>query len=261
MATVSQVEKVLFDAFPRDRAEGWDRPGLLVGNPSRDVTGVACALDVTPDAIRVASERGCNVLVTHHPAFLEPPVPVTPDVASSSLAGACVYQACERGVSLIAMHTNLDRSQAALDRIAHILDYPARGRVEMPDGYGALLDGGASTVSDVALRCSERLGRIPRIWGDPAAPAGRIGFFSGSLGSLGREALAAGCSCVIAGECGYHVTLDLEAAGLAVILVGHDVSELPFAGLLSEVIGDALPDIPVVVLREHVNWRTNAAGA
>lgn len=260
MTTVSEIEQVLYQAFPRDLAEEWDRPGLSVGNPHDEVHGVACALDVTPESIGRAAERGCDVLVTHHPVFLDPPAAYSADALTSSLAGACVYQAARLGISLIAMHTNLDRSRQALELLSQTIGYPLVGRLEEPDGFGAVLDAGSSVVSDVAARCAEGFGRSPRVWGDIGKPARRVAFCSGSLGSLRREALGRGCDCVVAGECGYHVALDLEEAGLAVILLGHDVSELPFAGLLARTIGDSLPGLDVVVLDERVHWQTHTTG-
>ncbi len=46
---------------------------MTVGDPARLVTGVAVALDPTVEAIENAANAGANVLVTHHPAFLQPP--------------------------------------------------------------------------------------------------------------------------------------------------------------------------------------------
>ena len=71
--SVGALEAALFRAFPKEDVEDWDRAGLTVGDPSRQVTRVAVALDPTVAAIHEAASRGANVLVTHHPAFLDPP--------------------------------------------------------------------------------------------------------------------------------------------------------------------------------------------
>ena len=59
--------------MPAADAEDWDRTGMTVGDPARLVEKVAVALDPTPEAVREAAARGANVLVTHHPAYLEAP--------------------------------------------------------------------------------------------------------------------------------------------------------------------------------------------
>ena len=108
---VRDLERLVFERFPRQLAESWDRPGLSVGDPTEEVACIACALDPTPTNVRAAASLGANVLLTHHPAFLDPPFPMTPEARTSSQGGAAAYEAARLGVSLIAMHTNLDRSE------------------------------------------------------------------------------------------------------------------------------------------------------
>lgn len=148
---VSDIVNLLFSQYDVALAEPWDKPGLSVGSPSARVEAIACALDPTPTNIRLAKESGANVLVTHHPAFLEPPFPITPEAGTSSIGGASVYEAARLGVSLIAMHTNLDRSEDALDLIADKLSLGRIGRLQEPDGFGALLDASSLTLSELAV--------------------------------------------------------------------------------------------------------------
>lgn len=104
--TVAHVERAIAEAFPPERAEGWDRGGLLVGDPAAEVTGVYVALDPTLEAIDAAADAGCNVLVTHHPVYLSAPERIVPGRGPAG----CVHRALTRGVALVNAHTNLDRS-------------------------------------------------------------------------------------------------------------------------------------------------------
>lgn len=106
---VADIERALARRFPLEHAEGWDRCGLLAGDPDAVVTGVVLALDPTPEVIERCVELGANVLVTHHPAFLTPPQWLTPGRG----AGATLFHALSAGVALINAHTNLDRDAAA----------------------------------------------------------------------------------------------------------------------------------------------------
>ena len=105
-ATVGDIERALFDRFPAEWAESWDRVGLLAGDPTREVTTVLVSLDPTLACISRARDLGANVLVTHHPVAL---APVDRLVAGSGPAGA-LFAAVDAGVALIAAHTNLDRA-------------------------------------------------------------------------------------------------------------------------------------------------------
>jgi dinuclear metal center YbgI/SA1388 family protein len=109
--TVAELLRHLDDRFPFGWAEPWDRVGLLTGDPATEVSRVFVTLDTTPEAISMAVAHGANVLVSHHPAFLEPPAALTPAAAGAA------FQAASMGISLVACHTNLDRAPAGADAL------------------------------------------------------------------------------------------------------------------------------------------------
>lgn len=114
---VGDIERAIASRFPLDRAEEWDRCGLLAGDPNSQVSGVVLSLDPTPTAIRAAAARGANVLVTHHPAFLKPPQWLTPGRGSAGV----VFAAVSAGIALINAHTNLDRDVRAQSLLPELL--------------------------------------------------------------------------------------------------------------------------------------------
>ena len=105
--TVRDIEHAVANRFPLERAEEWDRCGLLAGDPDARVSGVVLALDPTVEVIERAFGLGANVVVTHHPAFLSPPQRLTPGGGSADV----VFAALSKGVALINAHTNLDRDE------------------------------------------------------------------------------------------------------------------------------------------------------
>jgi len=81
-------------------------------------------------------------------------------------------------------------------------------------------------------------------------------FFARLVFRLGDEtAVAEGCQAVVTGELGYHRVLAAVEAGCAVILLGHDVSELPYARLLAASVAERQDSVPVVTLAEQAHWR------
>jgi putative NIF3 family GTP cyclohydrolase 1 type 2 len=70
---------------------------------------VLLSLDPTPGSIAAAAEFGANVLVTHHPAFLDPPAVIRPGRGGSG----ALFAALDARVALINAHTNLDRDREA----------------------------------------------------------------------------------------------------------------------------------------------------
>lgn len=266
-ATVGDLERALLALFPAADAEEWDRTGLLVGDPDAPVRRVAVALDPTVSAIRAASEAGADVLLTHHPAFLRAPDDFLPAASVAAHSGAGVFEAVRLGVALVCFHTALDVSEPAQRMLPGLLGLSFR-RVLVPvdaaglKGYGQLCTAGAGegealTLRGLALRARESLGREPRVWGEPDRRLAEVVTCTGAVGDVARAALAAGADCVLCGEVKYHEALDVSQAGLAVVEVGHDGSELPFCGLLADqLLGLGYDTGQVVVLPQAPNWTT-----
>ena len=259
--SVGALERALLAEFPAADAEEWDRTGLLVGDPAAPVRAVAVALDPTVGAIDAAADAGANVLVTHHPAYLTPPTSFQPASSPALNSGAVVYRAIQRGVALMNFHTALDVSARAQRMLPGMLGLSLRGVVEpkagcAEKGYGQLCAPAEKmTLGQLAARCTSVFGRAPRVWGSFDRAVGSIVTCTGSAGPTGRAALAVGADVLVAGEVKYHDALDLSQAGMAVIDLGHDTSELPFCGVLAASVRDAgVPDELVAVVSQRDRW-------
>ena len=53
--------------YPVSFAEEWDNPGLLVGDPEKEVKKIFLALDVTDESLDAAVKTGADMMITHHP--------------------------------------------------------------------------------------------------------------------------------------------------------------------------------------------------
>lgn len=239
--SVGELTRRLELMFPPHDAETWDRTGLLVGDPSEGVTGVSVALDPTPKAVEIAQSSGSNVLLTHHPAFLNPPEKIGPIGQGFGMAGATVFEAIRRGVALVNFHTALDVSAQAREMLPGMLRLNVSGVLEPlahdPDrGFGqvcTLPEGeGAVTLERLGARCTAVFGRAPRIWGDTDRSLATIVTWTGSASAALDECLARNVDALVCGEVKYHDALAASEAGLCIVELGHDVSELPFANVL-----------------------------
>lgn len=269
--TVGALEKALLKEFPAEDAEAWDRTGVTVGERSLPVKRVAVALDATPSAVASAAEAGANVLLTHHPAFLEAPDAFAPEASALESSGAVVWAAIRHQVALMDFHTALDVSPAASRVLPGMLGLKFTMRFVEPlagsrrKGYGQICevpdnDGESETLARLAARCLAVFGRAPRVWGAPDAPVRRVACATGSATSLAPALVAAGMDAVICGEMKYHTALELAAAGIAVIELGHDVSELPLTAVLAEALARVgVPAEAVTLIDQSDNWWTPEA--
>lgn len=264
---VGELEHALLERIPAKDACSWDRTGMLVGNPADRVRGVAVALDPTVPAILEASSAGANVLVTHHPVFLDPPTSFLPASSQGQGSpGVVVRCAIEHGVSIISFHTALDVSPAGLDALAHLLrlegagvleplaDDPAKGfgRICRPcDGEGPL------SLRHLSARCVSVFGVVPRVWGSADLELNLIVTSGGSAGSLGQACLSAQVDCLVCGEMKYHEALEAAHSGLAIIELGHDVSEFPLCAVLaSHLVNVGIDETCITMIDQENNWYT-----
>ena len=262
--TVGLLEKSLLERYPRSDAEAWDRMGLVVGDPSQPVKGVCVALDVTQAAIHTAVSCGANVLLTHHPAFLAVPEVISPSRDIATSPGVNVWEAVRCGVALMNFHTALDVSDDARNLFMGLLKLEYQ-RMAVPaeagggKGYGYMCrvreQDAPLSLDQLAGRCTSVFGRTPRVWGDERETISSVVFANGSAGNVVEACLAYRVDCLICGEIGYHPALDAYQAGLSIIELGHDASELPLTAVLAgaAVESGAVADA-VRVVDQAGNW-------
>ena len=270
--TIGQLEQKLLKVFPAQDACDWDITGVSVGNTSEEIIKIMIALDPTVQNVRRACDVGANLLLTHHPAFLEPPKQFLCADSPAQSTGAVIYHAAHSHVALMNFHTALDFNPLGYMRVPDMLGFKFEYLLDTPggagnstgkNGYGAVCEvcAGVQNVRDVANKCVEVFGEHVRVYGNLDAPVRHVAWGQGSAGCLVDNIMEASFStcpvdCLIAGEMKYNPAMDLAAAGVPVVLLGHDISEQPFVDLLYEqVISVGIPKD--IVQREYVkNWTT-----
>lgn len=262
--SVGTLEQRLLGVFPKDDACSWDRTGLLVGNPGQEVTGVVVALDPTIAVLEQAAGLGANVVLTHHPVFIDPVEDLMPATVQGCKPGAVINYALSHGINCMNFHTACDVAPQALAILPamlrlstqYVLD-PLPGRADK--GFGMVCSCGdeKTTLAHLAARCVSVFGSLPRVWGNPNTVLETVVTCGGSAGDMTDLCLESKIDCLICGEVKYHAALEARESGLAIIELGHDVSELPLCALLAtEALGTGLPDSCVMVVDQSKNWYT-----
>jgi dinuclear metal center YbgI/SA1388 family protein len=98
--TVSKIFQFLDKQYPCDTACDFDNVGLLIGDGEQEVTKALVSLDCTLQTIAEAKEKGCQLIITHHPVIFSP--------LKNLLSGSIPYKLVKNNISVISMHTNLD---------------------------------------------------------------------------------------------------------------------------------------------------------
>lgn len=260
--TVGMLLRRLSAKFPKADGEAWDAYGMTVGDPNAVVERVAVALDATVSNVQRAANLGANVLVTHHPAFLDFPERLEP-APTLPAPGGLLWEAVTEGVAVMSFHTALDAQPAATAILPNMLSLEA-GEVFKPieegsaKGFGRICSPKADDVLTLGLlasRCTSIFGVQPRVWGDFSAKLSRIVTWGGGLGSAVEAADLPGLDCIVCGEVKYHTALDLAEAGVGIIELGHDVSEMPLALLLATAVQECGIDKSAIHLLDRgAHW-------
>ena len=108
---VKEISRVLEDLAPLVYQESYDNCGLQVGDNDMEVTGVLITLDVTEEVVDEAMQRGCNMIVAHHPLIFSG----LKKIAGRSYVERTVEKAIKKDIAIYAAHTNLDNMEAGVN--------------------------------------------------------------------------------------------------------------------------------------------------
>lgn len=89
---------------PRAFQEDYDNSGLIVGDKETEIKGILLSLDVTEELLDEAIEKGCNLIVSHHPIIFKG----LKKLNGNNYVERCVIKAIKNEIALFACHTNLD---------------------------------------------------------------------------------------------------------------------------------------------------------
>ncbi len=101
---IKDLTQFLETIAPPQYQEGYDNAGLIVGDPMAEVTGVLVCLDSIERIVDEAIERGCNLIVAHHPIVFKGLKRFT----GKNYVERTVIKAIKNDIAIYAIHTNLD---------------------------------------------------------------------------------------------------------------------------------------------------------
>ena len=110
---VKELLSFLNEFAPFQLQESYDNSGLLTGDPEMLITGILTALDCTEAVVDEAIEKGCNVVVSHHPILFKPIKSLT----GKDHSERTIIKAIRNQIALIAVHTNLDNVKHGVNAV------------------------------------------------------------------------------------------------------------------------------------------------
>ena len=256
--TLARVTDVAHTLWPLAGAEGWDAPGLLVGDPRAEVGSIHLAVDAVLDTADEAVDLGAQLLLVHHPLLLRG---VT-SVAEDRYKGAVVARLIRGGTALLAAHTNADivsdgtsavlASRLGLTDVVPIV--PSSADQEL--GLGRVGDlPHPTTLGELARGLAEVLPATAqgiRGAGDYAAPVRRVALCAGAGDSLLSHPVVVGADVYITSDLRHHPASEARentrvSGGPALLDISHWAAEWLWLDVAAAALRAALPDVTVTV--------------
>lgn len=243
--------KILEKYAPIELAEGWDNPGIQVGDLRQEVKKIMTALDATDMVIEQAIHERVDMLITHHPLLFKPVKKITEE----DFIGRRIRKLIRNNISLYAMHTNCDIAKMA-DYSAFMLDLADAE----PLGEDVALSVELSRTEEFKNKNRMGIGKVGnlkeeltleefcekikrkfnikyvRMSGDKETVIRRAAVCPGAGRDYIEDALAKGAQVLVTGDLGHHAVLDARARGLCLIDAGHFGTEV----FMKEQLADAL---------------------
>ena len=104
MVKIYEITEYLEQIAPPAYQEDYDNAGLLVGDIFVSVRGILICLDSTEKVIEEAIQKGCNLIIAHHPIIFKGLKKIT----GTNYIERAVIKALKNDIAIYAIHTNLD---------------------------------------------------------------------------------------------------------------------------------------------------------
>ena len=101
---VRDIEDIFEKFAPNNLQESYDNSGLIIGNKEEEVRNILVSLDVTEEIIKEAVEKGCNLIISHHPILFFP----VKRLNDNNYVERIIKLAIKNDIALYSIHTNLD---------------------------------------------------------------------------------------------------------------------------------------------------------
>ena len=248
--TTYQVCDILNEFAPLSLQDSWDNSGLQIDNNNAEVTGVLICFDITEKSLQEAIEKGCNVIVAHHPLLFSG----LKQIGQDAYIERCVRTAIVHNIAIYCNHTPIDKVQGGvswklgeklgLQNLTYLqadatASYGAIGEFSAPLSEKDFIDLLKNTFGLTYVRCSEPLNRDIR----------KVALCGGSGAFLIDDALKAGADAFVCGDIKHH---EFYKAEQKILLsdIGHFESEIATKEIFFSILSKKIPTF-VVHLSEN----------
>jgi dinuclear metal center YbgI/SA1388 family protein len=109
---IKDITNYLESLAPLSSQESYDNAGLICGDKNTTVTNALISLDCTEEIIQEAIDRGCNIVISHHPIVFKGLKTLT----GKNYVERTLIKAIKNDIAIYAIHTNLDNYEFGVNK-------------------------------------------------------------------------------------------------------------------------------------------------
>ncbi len=217
---LEKLFEILDKLSPFELQEEWDNSGLILGNLDAVFENIYVGIDVDFELLEEILEN--SVLIVHHPIIFRG----LKKLDFNSYPSNLIQKAIQKNISIIAMHTNYDKTH--LNR--YVLEEVLGFKVNECDEYLCSFDVNLS-FDEFSKKVTKTLGLscIKTVCSHKEIKTASICTGSGAsmLSSLKTD-------CLLTGDIKYHEALEAKENKISLIEIGHYESEVHFGPSLKK---------------------------
>ena len=278
---IREVVDALEHYAPLPLQEGYDNAGLQVGlTEAVEMSGALLCLDVTEAVVDEAVQKGCNLIVSHHPLIFRK----LSRISDENYVQRTVRKAIKNDVTIVSMHTNMDAAAGGVNfKIAEKLglkNVQFFGGEKEVDG----VKGGSGVIGEIsdedilkAVQAGRLSDEVKEHFAEGIAaddlvlllrdrfgvecvqcnqllrrPIRKVSLCGGSGSFLLGDAIAAGADAFITGEMSYHEYFGHEQE-IQICVIGHYQSEQFTSEIFRSIILSHFPDAKCCISEINTN--------
>ena len=215
---IRDIYNYLDSISPFGLQEKWDNSGLIVGNINDEFDNIYISLDLDLDMLRKVKKN--SLIITHHPLIFTALKTVNNDSYSTKILKKLI----KKDISLISMHTNIDKTHlnnyVGCDILG--LDFKKDEDFILKADINLSFESFTKLLKDkLNLKTLKIVNKKKNI--------NNVSLTTGSGMSLLPQITT---DCFLTGDIKYHEAMEAKARDICLIDIGHYESEIHFIALL-----------------------------
>lgn len=228
---IKQILDTIEQFAPKELAEAWDNPGLMIGSAQDECKGVIIALDLTKDVVKQAIQNDCNLILTHHPFFFAP----VKSIDFEESKGQVVRDVIKNDLNVYSAHTNLDECEGGLCMtLASLLG----GKNLQGNGVGVLCEVEETSLKEFAKKVANTLGdfSVKYVGADDKKISKMLCICGGGAGDSAYQNAKEVADVFVTGDFKHHLYVESENDDFPIVEFSHYHSEIIVQNLFEKII-------------------------